>query len=218
MATFGEMLRKLRKSRELSQQDLARNIGISKSSINMYERNDREPGFETLEKIADYFNADMDYLLGKSEHVNKSAWLISFDKDQTRKAKGVKIPVLGSVAAGVPIEAIEDITDYEEITESMAATGDHFGLVIRGESMEPRMVDGDVVIVKRQDYIESGQIAVVIVDGLDATVKTVIKQENGIMLLAANSSVYPPKFYSMKEIERLPVKILGKVVELRAKF
>lgn len=77
MPTFGERLRLLRNNKELSQQDFAKQIGLSKSSVNMYERNDREPNLETLEKIADYFNVDLDYLLGKSDFPNKYAWLAS---------------------------------------------------------------------------------------------------------------------------------------------
>jgi repressor LexA len=118
----------------------------------------------------------------------------------------------------MPIEAVEDIEDYEEIPEAMAARGDFFALRIQGKSMEPKFSDGDVVIVRKQDDIDSGEIGVVIVNGSDATVKKVMKQENGIMLVATNQVVYPPKYYDRKAIEELPVRIIGRVVELRAKF
>lgn len=107
---------------------------------------------------------------------------------------------------------------YEEITPDLAKTGEFFALKIRGHSMEPRMMEGDVVIVRRQDDVESGDIAIVLVNGNEATVKRVKKQEDGITLIATNTSVYEPHYYSNKEIEELPVRILGKVVELRGKL
>lgn len=132
--------------------------------------------------------------------------------------KGVKIPVLGKVVAGIPLEAVEEILDYEEITPELAATGEFFALQIRGRSMEPRMLEGDVVIVKRQDDVESGDVAIVLVNGDEATVKKIKKMDTGITLIATNTSVYEPHFYSNEEIKTLPVQILGKVVELRGKF
>lgn len=120
--------------------------------------------------------------------------------------------------AGIPIEAVEEILDYEEITPELAATGEFFALKIRGHSMEPRMMEGDVVIVRKQEDVESGDVAIVLVNGNEATVKRVKKQEEGITLIATNTSVYEPHFYSNKEIKKLSVQILGKVVELRGKF
>ncbi len=100
----------------------------------------------------------------------------------------------------------------------MASKCDYFALKIKGKSMEPKFSENDVVIVRKQPTLESGEIGVVVVNGCDATVKKVYKQENGISLIALNQDVFAPKFYDNKEIEELPVKILGKVVELRAKF
>ena len=134
------------------------------------------------------------------------------------KTQAVKIPVLGTVVAGLPMEAIENIVDYEEITPALAAQGEFFALRIKGQSMEPRICEGDVVIVKKQEDIESGDTAIVLVNGGEATVKKVKKTEEGIMLIANNMAVYSPHFYSNKDIESLPVQIIGKVVELRGKL
>ena len=84
--------------------------------------------------------------------------------------------------------------------------------------MSPRIQEGDVVIVKKQPSIESGEIAIVLINGQDATIKQVYLHENGIMLQAFNPAVFPPCFYSNDEIEQLPINILGKVIELRGKF
>lgn len=110
------------------------------------------------------------------------------------------------------------IIDYEEISMAMASQGEYFALRIKGKSMEPKFSDGDVVIVRKQEDLESGEIGVIIVNGCDATVKKVIKQENGILLIANNQEVYPPKYYSRSDIENLPVRILGRVVELRGEI
>lgn len=131
--------------------------------------------------------------------------------------KGIKIPVLGRVAAGIPLEAVEDIVDYEEITPEMAASGEHFGLNIQGDSMAPRICSGDVVIVRKQESVENGDVAVVLINGQDATVKRFYATEHGIKLVAANPA-YEPMFFSPEEIRSLPVTVIGRVVELRGKF
>ena len=126
--------------------------------------------------------------------------------------------MLGEVAASIPLDVIEDIIDYEEIPEDLAKTGDFFGLRIKGDSMSPRMLDGDVVIVRKQNDVESGEIAIVLVNGDSATCKKVVKHDNGITLIANNPAVYEPHFFTMQEVDTLPIKVIGKVVELRGKF
>ena len=177
----------------------------------MYENGKREPKFEVLEAFADFFNVDMNTLLDSQSSATPAPIA------PTRR-QGVRIPVLGKVVAGIPIEAITDILDYEEIDPELAKTGDFFALQVQGASMEPKLYDGDVVIVRRQPTVESGETAIVLVNGNDATVKQVKEMPAGIMLIGHNTAVYEPHFYSQQEIENLPVQILGKVVELRRKF
>lgn len=131
--------------------------------------------------------------------------------------KGVWIPVYGNIAAGIPIEAIEDIIDQEEIPTEMTNSGEYIALRVKGSSMEPRIKEGDVVIIKRQETIENGEIAAVLVNGNDVTLKQVKVEDSGIWLIPFNSA-FPHKFYTKKECADLPVRILGKMVELRAKF
>jgi repressor LexA len=132
-------------------------------------------------------------------------------------AGNVLIPVLGYVRAGIPMEAVEDILDYEEISADMASRGEYFGLKIKGDSMYPLFQAGDTVIIRRQPDAENGEIAVVLVNGNDATVKKLIKKDTSIVLVSENSA-YEPMIFSKEEIETLPVTIVGKVVELRRKF
>lgn len=195
-------LKALRKSRGISQRQLAEEIKAAQNTISNWENGTRDMDSATLLMLADYFNVTADFLLGN---------------DTPTKRKGIKIPVLGSVQAGVPIEAVEDILDYEEITPEMAAAGEHFALVIRGDSMEPRMREGDVVIVRKQSDVTSGDVAVVIVNCHEATVKRILKKENGIMLQPTNHS-HEPLFFTPEQVHELPVVIVGRVVELRAKF
>ena len=156
---------------------------------------------EKVKSLAEYLGVSTDYLLGVD----------------TPPRKGVRIPVYRAVAAGIPIEAIEDIVDYEEIEPELAATGEFFGLRIKGQSMEPRICEGDVVIVRKQDDADTGDTAIVLVNGYEATCKKVKKDGHGIALIPNNPS-YEVKYYSAEEISSLPVRIIGKVVELRGKF
>ncbi len=197
---FSENLKLLREAKDLTQQQLADKLSISRSTIGMYENGSREPDFETLEIIADFFNVDMGRLIGNLS-----------------PKKGKWIPVLGLVRAGIPMDAVENILDYEEISEDMARQGEFFALQIKGDSMEPRIKEGDVVIVRKQPDVENGEIAIVLVNGDEATIKKVQKFDGGINLIPSNPN-YNVLTFSQAQIENLPVQILGKVVELRAKF
>lgn len=204
----GKRLKMLREEKGLTQKDLAEKLSLTPKAISFYELGSREPSGDALIHMAHILGTTTDYLLGNS--TTKEA--------EQKVGRGVRIPVLGRVVAGIPIEAVEEILDYEEITPELAASGEFFALKIRGHSMEPRMMEGDVVIVRRQDDVDSGDVAIVLVNGDEATVKRVKKQPEGITLIATNTSVYEPHFYSNKEIADLPVRILGRVVELRGKM
>ena len=199
------ILKNLRTRKGVYRKDVAAFLDIDRTTYVKWENGNTEPNQDALIKLAEYFNVSVDYLLANSP------------KETTEKKKGVKIPVLGRVQAGIPVDAIEEIIDYEEIPEEMAAQGDYFGLVIRGQSMMPRMVEGDVIIVRKQSDVDSGDIAVVLVNGNDATVKKIRKTESGIELVPLNPS-FDIIYYTNEEIETLPVSIIGKVVELRGKF
>ena len=198
--TFGTTLRMLRKKKGLTQAELAKIIGVSDSAVGMYESDQRMPGYDIQDALADYFNVDLDFLLGRK----------SFFGNIT------KIPVYGQIAAGLPLLAVEDIEDYEEIDESTARNGEHIALRIHGDSMEPRICDGDVIIIRKQPTCEDGDICAVCVNGDYATCKKVRFVADGIMLVSLNST-YEPQFYSKKECEELPITIIGRVVELRGK-
>ena len=129
----------------------------------------------------------------------------------------VRIPVLGDVAAGIPIEAIEDIIDYEEIPAEMAEHGQFFGLRIKGDSMEPRICEGDVVIVRKQEDADSGDTVIACINGDSATCKRLIKYPDQIVLMPLNNK-YDPIVFTMEDVKNTPLTIIGKVVELRGKL
>lgn len=205
-------LKYLRLKNGFSQEFIADYTGKkSFTTVQKWESGVSEPSIEIASKLSGLYHISLDELYYSDLEENEG-------KPKKSERRGVKIPVLGRIAAGIPLEAVEDILDYEEISPELASTGEFFALTIHGASMEPRMVEGDVVIVKKQDDVESGEIAIVLINGDDATAKRVKKQAGGITLIATNTSVYEPHYYSNEEILSLPIRILGKVVELRAKF
>lgn len=207
MSRFSERLRQLRTSRDLSQMDFAKQIKMSKSSINMYERGEREPGLETLERIADYFNVDMDYLLGKSDIANRSQLAFtSIAPNIIPMPEMRKIPLIGSIACGAPIMAEEHIEDYIDLPAHIKAD---FSLTCKGDSMiNARIFDGDVVYIRQQETVENGQIAAVLID-TEATLKRVRLFDDHIVLEPENP-MYKPLVYWNEEMNT--VRILGKAV------
>lgn len=204
-ATTQERLIEALNNTSLKQADLVRMTGIDKSSISLYFSGKVIPKGDKLYKLS--------IALGVTPE-----WLSGFNVPMTPKDKRTfKIPVLGTVRAGYPAEAVENILDYEEITEEMASNGEYFALRVNGDSMEPRFVDGDVVIVRKQEDVDSGDIAIMLVNGDEATIKKVQKFDGGINLIPSNTA-YDVLTYSNKDIEQLPVQCIGKVIELRAKF
>ena len=207
MMEFGERLRRLRLQNNMTLDDIAKYLGVQRPAIYKYEHGlIKNPRRSTILKLAKMFNVSPAYLLGID------------GSNATPTQTAVKIPVLGTVVAGIPMETVENIIGYEEVAQAMAAQGELFALRVEEHSMEPRICEGDVVIVRKQPDVESGDIAIVLVDGSRATVKRVKKTEDGITLIANNVDMYAPHFYTNREIQKLPVQVIGKVVELRGKL
>ena len=199
-----EQLRILRKRDGWTQAEVAAKLGVDRSTYAKYENGQSEPNFEMLQKLADLFSSSADFLIGCTDHPSSKS--------------GTWVPVLGDVAAGIPIEAVENIVDYEEIDTAMASNGKYYGLRIKGSSMEPRIREGDVVIVRQQEDADTGDTAVILVNGESATVKRIKKEPDGGLWLLPNNPAYDPQHYSPAEVAEKPVRIIGKVVELRGKF
>ncbi len=236
---LGEIIKNYRKEHNLTLREFAKICGTSHSYIAMLEdgKNSKTgepmiPTLTTLKKISKALNISLNELISTAEdmpvtldspqpklYIKPMSFVSDYILDTMfPNFSETNVPVLGDVAAGIPIETITDILDYEEISPDMIKDGsEYFALRIKGDSMEPKISEGDVVIVRKQPDVDSGQIAIVCVNGDNATCKKVMKQESGI-LLVANNPLYAPVFYPNEDIINIPITILGRVVELRAKF
>jgi len=195
----GKRIKEARKKASVTQAWLASEVGVTQRAIQKYESGETTPSSEKIDIIAGKLNVSLDYIYGKEQ------------------ISGLLIPVYGEISAGIPMEAIENIVDYEEIPNQWAKNYVYFALKVKGDSMQPRMYEGDIVIVKKQEDIESGDIGIVIVNGESATIKKILKSNDGITLQPLNYN-FTPKFYSNSDIESIPITIIGKVIELRGRF
>jgi len=188
---------------KIERREFAKALGVPYSSLTDWINGNTYPRIDKIQRMADYF------------HIEKSD--LVEPRNSSKKTESIRIPVLGRIAAGIPLEMIEDIVDWEEVDAETAKQGDIFALKTEGHSMEPRILDGDVVIIRKQDDAESGDTVIVSVNGDDATCKRLRKFKDGIELVP-NNPAYAPMFFSNQEIASKPVRIIGKVIELRGKF
>lgn len=206
MNTFGDKLRQAMNNAEINATELAEKTGISKSTISRYLSGGYIAKQRNLLKLS------------RALHVAPKFLFSDAVEELDANLKVYRIPIVGKVVAGTPIDAIENITDYIRVTNPAAADGSYYALHVTGASMEPEMREGDLVIVHKQDYFDSGDICIVLVNGNEATVKKVIKSAQGITLIGFNATVYPPHFYNARQVEELPVRVIGKVKQVRRSY
>lgn len=183
--------------------DICRDLDFKYTTFTDWYNGNIYPRIDKIEMLANYFRIE------KSDLIE--------NKDKTTRTSSAVVLVYGTIPAGIPMECIEDVIDTEEISADMLK-GDkqYFGLKIKGNSMYPDYLDGDTIILEKVDDCESGQDCVVMVNGNDGTFKRVFKNETGIILQPLNSE-YQPLIYTNEQIKSLPVRVIGKVVELRRK-
>lgn len=175
---FAKRLKELRASRGLTQDDLARELNLVKSSISMYENGKRKPSFEVLEAIADYFNVNMDTLYSSAPVFVPSL---------------KRVPMLGYAAAGQPLENLDGQDTYYVETDSRYAVD--FCITVRGDSMiNAGINDGDIVFVKSQPEVPNGKIACVEIDNERVCIKRFYKTDTGVMLVSENPKYAPLQF------------------------
>ena len=221
MATSTERINQIMKEKRLRQIDVLNlakpfqqkyNIKFSKSHLSQYVNGKSNPDNEKIFLLSKVFGVTEAWLLGynvpRYERIENTG---------PQTPQGLKIPVLGTVAAGIPISAVEEILDYEEVPQSWKNQGEFFGLRIKGDSMKPDINHGDTIIVRKQSTANNGDVVITLVNGDDVTCKKFEKLDNGIMLIS-NNSEYSPMYFSNEEVVTKPVVILGRVVELRRKF
>ena len=221
MATSTERINQIMKEKKLRQIDVLNlakpfqqkyNIKFSKSHLSQYVNGKSNPDNEKIFLLSKVFGVTEAWLLGynvpRYERIENTG---------PQTPQGLKIPVLGTVAAGIPISAVEESLDYEEVPQSWKTQGEFFGLRIKGDSMKPDINHGDTVIVRKQSTANNGDVVITLVNGDDVTCKKFEKLDNGIILIS-NNSEYSPMYFSNEEVVTKPVVILGRVVELRRKF
>lgn len=216
--TLGEYIKSFRDKYDVSMDKFAEMSGLSKSYVGVLEKGINyktgepiQPSIPVIKKVADATGVDFQELFNSIEGLITA-------KSPKATSQAYKVPILGKVVAGLPVSAYEDILGFEEVTPEMAEQGELFALKVTGDSMYPKICDGDIVIVRVQSDVESEDVAVVFVNGDEATLKVVKKNNDGITIWGYNTDVYHPQSFSNKQIEELPVKIAGKVIELRRSF
>ncbi len=212
---LGEVIKEYRDNNDLSMQAFADRCEVSKGYIAMLERNVNSktgspvvPSIETFIKVARAMHISLSELINMVDENQPVG--IDLDTPNARR-----VPVYGRVAAGIPLEAVDNVLDWEEIPADWK--GEYGCLIIKGDSMSPRILDGDRVVVKIQSDAESGDIVIALINGHDGVCKRLIKYENGIALQSLNPA-YEPMFFSTEDLITTPVSIWGKVVELRGRL
>ena len=200
---FSENLKKQAAIAGENQPDIAEVLGVTKSAVNAYFMGNKMPRMDRIKKLADHFGCNVSDLVD--------------DKSIEDQITAVAIPVLGTVPAGVPVEAIQDILGYEEIPKIMADTGEFFCLRVEGNSMYPLLYSGETIVIKKQETADNGDIVVALVDNEETTVKRLKKMSDGIILEAENPE-YNSLYFNEKQIQNEKVKIIGKAVESRKKL
>ncbi len=196
-------LREARKAKGLTQKQVAETIGLSQGSYSTWENGHTKIDARSLHRLAEIFDVTSDYLLGIESNYKTKPF--------------IRVPVVGMVAAGYPHFADEEILDFEEVSPELAARGELFGLRVTGQSMEPMIMDGDIAIVRRQDDAENGDTVVAKVNGDEATVKKLRRSSDMLTLVPINPT-FEPLFFTPQQVDELPVRIIGKVVEIRRKL
>ena len=212
---YDNNLKRLRKEANLSQAELSALLGVHQTAVSQWECGRTAPDVRSLKKLAALYSVTLEMLLDGGTEAASDPEKYEAVRRRVR-AESRRVPILGSVQAGVPVSAVEDVVGYVALDgESDFESEEFFALRVRGDSMEPRFMEGDTVIVRRQDDAESGDV-VVALTGDDATIKQLRKREDGVLLMPFNHA-YEPLFFTRAEAESLPLRILGKVVELRAR-
>lgn len=212
MSTIGQRIKELRLAHNMTGYELGLKLNITRNAVSQWETNKRVPTSTMLTQIAKLFNVTTDYLLGRDPIPNDLKSEINYAIPLTG---GVRIPVLGSIVAGIPNTAVTEYDEWIEISQSLAMRGDYFALRIKGDSMEPTLFDSDIVVIRQQPDIEDGEIAAVSIAGNEATIKRIYHRSDGIDIVGDNVRAFPRMFYSNHDIATLPIRIMGKAIEVR---
>lgn len=201
----GERLKRAREINNITLEEAGEKVHVHKSTILRWENGETEKfKIPTLEILASFYDVNPAWLMGYDVPM-KSIPIDNIEK--------IKVPLLGTVKAGYDYLAEENIVGYESI-DNVSDKENYYALTVTGDSMEPLFSDGDIAIVHKQDDFESGNTCIILINGDEATVKKVVRMEDGIDLIAMNP-YYPTRHFTKKDMQDIPVKIIGKVIEAR---
>ena len=205
---FSERLKELRKMRELTQRDTAEIFNVSYGAVGNWESGQRIPDTDTLKRIADYFHVSLDYLLGHTD--NPAAFS---DIPNVRQIKKRQIPVLGEIACGEPVFADEHRDVYVSAADDLVCD---YALIAKGDSMLPRIHDGDLVFIQEMPVVENGKIAAVLIED-EATLKRVFFDAGRQQLtLTADNPAFPPHVFIGEDL--MNIRILGLAVAAQTRL
>lgn len=226
---LGDIIRQFREEHQMSLQDFANLIGTSRSYIHMLEKNINpstnkpiNPSIETLKSLANAMNMDLENLLkqlndNQNIYLNENEYQKQFIKTDALGNPVVPIPILGNVKAGYDYLAQENWIGTVDVDKKLADSGELFALKVKGDSMSPILIEDDIVIVKRQNDFETGDIVVAIINGDEATIKKGKKSDTSILLQPFNTN-YEPLIFTNEEMKTIPVLIIGIVKQLKREF
>lgn len=204
---IGQKIRALRQDRKLTQQELAKLVGVTDKAVSTWENGTKTPRMGVIEKLADYFGVSKAYLV--DDNVTSST-LVPVDFQNIDGIipvpHGKAVPIIGSIACGTPVLAVENINGYIDVNLQDPAD---FALVCKGSSMRPRLIDGDVVLIHKQPTVDNGQTAAVLI-GEEATLKRVYFPDREHIILSPENPDFSPMSFAKEELNS--IKILGKVV------
>ena len=199
---FSKNVKHLRTEKNITQEQLGKKLDKDYSTIGKWENGTRFPIMADVIKVSEVLDVPIEDLINKD---------LTFDNATPISIETVKIPILGVIKAGTPIEAQQDIIGYTYMPKNIMDSDKHyFGLKISGNSMEPEYFENDIVVFESTSTAESNSECVVMVNGYDATFKKIKCTDEGIHLIPYNTN-YELKFYNKEQVEQLPVKIIAKV-------
>ena len=207
---LGKNIKHLRKKQNIDQQELADYLNVPRSTLACWENNIRTPKLEQIVRIAQFFNVNLDIIYNDFNNVTS----VDIDDDI------IKIPVYGTIKAGIPIESQEDIIDYVEIPKSwIRGEKKFYGLKISGDSMFPKYNEDDIVIFEQNDDTSlcNGKDCAIMINGTESTFKKLLVNEQGIVLQPYNTA-YDIMIFSKEDVENLPIKVVGIAKERRTKI
>lgn len=201
---IGQKIKQLRKAHKLTQEELAKILDVKPTAVSAWELGRNKPLMDKLDMMAHYFGVPISYF---------------FEENQIKRSKNhihfVKLPIVGTISCGNGVIAYEDIEDYEDVPRSWLNGGEYFFLRAKGDSMiNARIMDGDLLLIRRQDDVENGDIAAVLIDD-EAVLKRVYKTDDTIILQSENPAYKP---IILRKDDMKNIRIIGKLKKVVLNF